>query len=149
MKKSFLISIGLTILLGAFFGKMLYGKYETETVMVDEDVFYLLQYGVYTNLEEAQKEQKKMNPSLLVQEEEKYYLYLGMSLQEKLLQKVKNDYDKENIVTYIKKTPLWNDTFKNHLSQWDVLLKNANTKEEVHSICEVVLADYEETVLTK
>ena len=45
--------------------------------------------------------------------------------------------------------PLWNDTFKNHLSQWDVLLKNANTKEEVHSICEVVLADYEETVLTK
>ena len=122
MKKSFLISILLTILLGAFFGKVLYGRYEVETAMVDDDSLYLLQYGVYTSESEAKKDEEQIKPSLLVREDNKFYLYLGMSLDEKLLEKVKDYYDEEDKVTFIKKVPLSSSTFTNHLSQWDVLL---------------------------
>ncbi len=149
MKKSFFISIILTIFLGAFFGKVLYNHYEEETVMSEGTSFYLLQYGVYSNQEEALREKEKIDASLIVKEDNKFYLYLGMSLQKKFMEKVKNYYDQENIVTYIKEMPLSNTTFTNHLSQWDILLSNANSKEETISICKVVLADYEETVLTQ
>ncbi len=149
MKKSFIISILLTILLGAIFGKVLYNHYEEETVMGEDSSIYLLQYGVYTTEEEANKEHEQITPSIVIKEEDKYYLYLGMSLKKSLLEKVKSYYDQENKVTYIKEEALLNSTFSNHLSQWDILLSNATTKEEVKSVCEVVLADYEETVLMK
>lgn len=149
MKKSFFISIILTIFLGAFFGKILYQRYESETAMTDGNTLYFLQYGIYSNEEEAVKEKEKIEPSLIVREDNKFYLYLGMSLDKTILEKVKNYYDQEDKITYIKALPFSNSTFINHLSQWDVLLKNASNKEEVLSICKVVLADYEETVLTK
>ncbi len=149
MKKSLLISIVLTVFLGSFFGKFLYERYESETVMTEGETLYFLQYGVYSSEEEAKKNQENLEASLLVREDNKFYLYLGISLEKENLDKVQTYYDQEDKTTYIKALTFTDNTFINHLSQWDVLLSNASSKEELLAICKVVLADYEETVLRK
>ncbi len=147
MKKTFFISIIFTVLLGAFFGKFLYERYESETTISLGKTIYFLQYGIYSTIEEAQQE--KLSSSILVREDNKFYLYLGISLQKQNLEKIKSFYDEENKTTCIKATTITDNTFLNHIAQWDVLLSNAKTKEEVLAISKVVLADYEETVLNK
>ncbi len=106
----------VAILLCIVFTKALFSTYQQEQVMTMDGNIYLLQYGSYINEEVMKENIKKLDNYIVVEEDEKYYVYVGAfinldnayKMQEKLKNNniytyIKNDYLDLNIIDKIKK----------------------------------------------
>ncbi len=147
MLKKFLMGVVIAIVLGLVGGNILYKQYEkAQNINVDYNS-YLLQLGIYDSYEEALKKVPKIGNYAIVESDNKYYVYLGISTKKDNAKKVANVFLDEDIDVAIKKTVIDNVEFMSNLEQYDVLLDNANSKEDIMSINEVILSSYEEMVL--
>lgn len=147
MKINFLVSIVCALLLGYLCANFIFSEYkENKTVYGESNTIYFLQYGVYKN-----KDHEKINASkyLEVKEDDKYYIYIGMTTSLENAEKIKNTYKEKGIEIYIKSDYVSNNEFVNELSQYDILLDNSKTEEEMNSVLSTVLSSYEEFVLNK
>lgn len=147
MKINFLISIVCALLLGYLCANFIFSEYkDSQTVYGESGIIYFLQYGVYTN-----KEHEKINASkyLEVKENDKYYIYIGMTTSLENAEKIKRTYKDKGIELYIKSDYVSNKEFVSELSQYDILLDNSKTEEEMNSVLSTVLSSYEEFVLNK
>ena len=147
MLKKFLMGVVIAIVLGLVGGNILYKQYEkAQNINVDYNS-YLLQLGIYDSYEEALKKVPKIGNYAIVESDNKYYVYLGISTKKDNAKKVANVFLDEDIDVAIKKTVIDNVEFMSNLEQYDVLLDNANSKEDIMSINEDILSSYEEMVL--
>ncbi|MDD6223771.1 MAG: hypothetical protein PUB18_02090 [bacterium] len=147
MKINFLISILSAILLGYLCATYIFNEYrDTDLVFQENETIYFLQYGVYTNPELPDIPVSKY---LKVEEEGKYYVYVGMTTSQKNAKKVQDLYQKKGIELYVKQDYVTNPEFITELSQYDILLDSTKTEDEVNSVLSTVLASYEEAVLKK
>ncbi len=148
MKASFIFPIIFSILLGAFFGKLLFSQYETKEVLYEENnVVYALQQGVYQTLDSLEAGSSKITNKVTVLENDRYYVYVGMTKDLDNVKKIQELYKQQGYELYAKKIDIANYEFINTLEQYDILLKNAKKKEEIDAVLKVILASYEETVL--
>ena len=84
---------------------------------------------------------------MVIEKSDKFYVYLGISTEKTNAQKVQDAFLEKNIKVSIKKTVIDNVEFISNLEQFDVLLDNASTNDDIMSINEVILSSYEEMVL--
>ncbi len=141
MKHRFLLSVIAVILLTFILANMVYDRYQN--TYVEDSNFYYLQQGVYTD----QKSIDNIAASYItIQEEDKYYTYLGMTTDREIAEKIKKMYEKEGIPVYIKGGKTSNQEFLTELEQYDVLLKATEDYQETKTILETILSTYEETV---
>ena len=89
---------------------------------------------------------KRIDPKIVVEEQDKYYVYVGITKNQKNADKIKELYEKKGYDIYEKKIPISNEEFKNNLEQFDLLLDKTTKEEELISINEVILANYEQTL---
>ena len=75
---------------------------------------------------------------------DKYYVYLGITKNLKVAEKLKQFYENQGYQVYIKEVELKNEEFYNNVTQFDLLLNNDISESEMLTIEEVVLANYEE-----
>jgi len=142
MKINFLIPIICIILLAILVADIVYQKY-LETNMSYEGNVYFLQQGVYTD----ESNIKGISANYItVEEENKYYTYLGMTMDKTLAEKIKSIYNEKGIPVYIKSVNITNQEFLNELGQYDILLKNTNEFSQIENILETILSTYEETL---
>lgn len=147
MKINLLISILSAILLGYLCATFIFQEYrDASSVFQDASSIYFLQYGVYTNPELPEIKASKY---LKVEEEGKYYVYVGMTTSQDNAKKVQDIYKEKGIELYVKQNYVTNQEFVTVLSQYDILLDSTKTEEEVNSVLSTVLASYEEAVLKK
>ena len=147
MKINFLISIVCALLLGYLCANFIFSEYkDSQTVYGESGTIYFLQYGVYTNKEHEKKNASKY---LEVKENDKYYIYIGMTTSLENAEKIKKTYKDKGIELYIKSDYVSNKEFVSELSQYDILLDNSKTEEEMNSVLSTVLSSYEEFVLNK
>ena len=85
---------------------------------------------------------------MVVEKDNKFYVYLGVSSKKNNAEKVADVFSKEDIDVSIKKTVIDDIEFISNLEQFDILLDNASSSEDIKSINEVILSSYEEMVLT-
>lgn len=97
------------ILIGVIFSNLLISSYQEEMVMKSEGNIYLLQYGVYTTKEVLSENIKNLRDYIVYEENNKYYVYLGIFVNYENAYKVSEILKNNDIYTYIKSDYL-NDT---------------------------------------
>ena len=147
MNKKFLLGVIIAILLGLFLGTTFYKQYEKEQHLDNEYNSYLLQLGVYNSKEEMNKKVKNIDSYMVIERNNKYYVYLGISTKKKNAEKLKEAFNEQNIDVSIKKSVINNIEFMSNLEQFDILLDNATNNEDIMKVNEVILSSYEEMVM--
>lgn len=134
--------------LGALFGNLLYknGQQRLSSVFNEGTTYYFLQEGAYNSKEIMEENTKKLDRKVVDINDDKYYVYLGITQSEENATKIKSFYEEDGYQIYIKEVKLANEEFYNNVTQFDLLIKNTEKKEEVLAIEEVVLANYEEII---
>lgn len=147
MKKTFLLSI-FFITLGTILGIFLRNSYKDNLLGAfgEGKIYYFLQEGVYSNKDIMTENTKDLNIKLVNEENGKYYVYLGITRDEENVKKIKEIYNTKGYQLYVKEINLSNEEFYNNVTQFDLLIKNTTKEEEILTIEEVVLANYEEII---
>ena len=149
MTKSFFVTMIVAILLGSILGNFLFEQYKLESSEVVKEVnsLYFIMEGSYSSLEQAYNATKDIDVKLITKEDANYIVYLSITKDSNNLEKLEKLYKDLNINTTIKTMSVSNKEFLATLEQMDLLINNTKDNEEILSINEVVLANYQEFVL--
>ena len=145
MNKKFLFSLVVAIALGTVVGRYFYNETSAKTVFGEDELIFL-QQGVYTDKKNMEENIKRIDPKVVVKEQDKYYVYVGITKSKKNAEKIKQVYEKKGYDIYEKMMQNESSEFKSNLEQFDLLLTKTTKEEELMSINEVVLANYEQTL---
>lgn len=151
MKKTLKISI-LSIVLGALVGIVLNNNYKeklSNSFLNDGKTYYFIQEGVYSSTSSMQENTKDLLVKTVDSKNDKQYVYLGITRDEKNAKKLKEIYENKGYKIYIKEQNLSNEEFYNNVTQFDILIGSTNKETEILTIEEVVLANYEELIKRK
>ncbi len=151
MKKTLKISI-LSIVLGALVGIVLNNNYKeklSNSFLNDGKTYYFIQEGVYSSISSMQENTKDLLVKTVDSKNDKQYVYLGITRDEKNAKKLKEIYENKGYKIYIKEQNLSNEEFYNNVTQFDILIGSTNKETEILTIEEVVLANYEELIKGK
>lgn len=147
MNKKIILSVVFTMLLGIATAKVVYSKTISSYDKKSNNTVYFLQLGVYTNKNSMQLDTKSIENKIVIQENDKYYVYVGISKSKKNLEKVSKLYKNDGYSLYIKEMSVLNNEFLVNLEQFDKLIESAKTNEEINTINMVILSSYEEMVI--
>lgn len=144
MFKKIVFTLLFSILLGSIAGKFLYSKFSTEVLAFNEGYkLIFLRQGVYTDKKVMDENTKRLDPKLVIQEDDKYYVYVGITSNEKIAERLKKIYSDMDIDVYEKDVYVDDDTFVNNVTQFDSIILSSN-EEEILTVEEVILSNYEE-----
>jgi len=147
MDKKFLLGIVFSLLLGLFVGNVFYYKYQKDNNLYNEYNSYMLQFGIFNTKDELNKSVSNISNYMLIEKNNKYYVYLGVSTKKDNAKKLQEVFNDNNIEVSIKKTIIDNVEFISNLEQFDILLESATNDDDLLSINEVIISSYEEMVL--
>ena len=148
MKKTMVLAV-VFVVLGAICGNYLYEKApESISVFRENDTYYFLQEGAYSSKKIMQENVKDLTNKLTTFEDNKYYVYVGITKNKKNALKIQKIYEDMGYQIYIKEVVLDNEEFANNVTQFDLLVNESESSEDVLTVEEVVLGIYEEIIGT-
>ena len=143
MKKKNVVLFLVVIVFGFILGEVVYSEYKRN---LDQSVYnaYLIKIGSF-------KDDYEVDPSnyLVLKENGLYNVYAGITTKLTNATKIKNIYDSENVKSVIIPTIINNVEFINNLEQYDLLLSEVDNKDNILSINDVIISNYEELILEK
>ena len=143
MKFKYYAPIILAVILGYLCASYALDEYNMNYKDIPNNIYYL-QIGAYTNKDNIEKDLPNIKNKLIVKEEDKYYVYVGITSDYENALKIRDLYKEKNVNLYIKDGYINNKDFILELEQYDILIKNSKTYEEVNSILKTILATLEE-----
>ena len=133
----------MAIIIGFILGVVIYSDYKRG---LDDSNYnaYLIQIGSF-------KDDIEVDTSkyLVLEEDGIYNVYAGITTKLSNATKIKELYDKENIYSIIKPTVINNVEFMSNLKQYDLLLSEIDNDDNIISINDVIISNYEELILGK
>lgn len=150
MQKKFFFSIVIAIICGAFLGNLVFQRFQSEEreVFKENNTTYFILEGVYENRSLAENAASKVDTKIIVKEDANYYVYLAITQNEKNKDRLLKIYQDKNIEVSVKEMVIEDSFFLTTLEQMDGLMEKATTNEEIMTINKVVLANYEELILS-
>ena len=137
-----IIFVGIGFLIGQFlFGE----KIELIKKLQRGDTYYFLEEGVYSNYDNIQNSITEYR-KIIENKNNKYHVYIGITRDKNVLEKLKQIYKKDNINVSVKEINLYSQEFKNNVEQFDLLIKQTKDNSQILTIEEVVIANYEEII---
>lgn len=148
MKNKIVFSV-LFLVTGLVVGNNLYSKIDPSVLSTfkESNEFFLLQEGIYNDKESMQNQTRDINPKVYEIKDDKYYVYVGITSNKDIAEKLKEIYKKNNIDVYIKNIKIKDKDFINNLNQFDILIESTNNPNEVLTIEEVVLSGFNNKIL--
>lgn len=148
MKKNFLIPLVVSIVLGFISAQIVYSTYRKN---LEDSKYnaYLIQIGSYTNEESISSIYSDDFKYLVMKEDNMYNVYAGITTDLINANKIKNIYEKKDLEISIKPTVIDNIEFISNLEQYDILISEVDSDDNIISISDVILSSYEEMVLGK
>ena len=133
----------ISIVIGFILGVVIYSDYKKG---LDSSLYnaYLIQIGSFNDDNEVDTKDY-----LVLREEGVYNVYAGVTTKLSNATKIKEIYDKENVYSVIKPTIINNVEFMNNLRQYDLLLSEVDNEDNILSINDVIISNYEELILGK
>ena len=129
------------ILLGIIFAGFLILKYKNKDIdVLSTETVYLLRIGAYQNYENVVKVTKTLPSYVIIEEDGKTKIIVGITKDNNNLEKLKKNY--ENI--YIREEQIDNKEFLDYLTKYDYLLNETNNYETIEQINHKILNKYSE-----
>lgn len=151
MIKKYIVPVILALLTGLVLGRFVLNQYEFEGKIVSSigtaKQAYFIQQGVYSSKESMESNLTDFPYYIYMNEDDKYYVYIGITFLEENMNKIKGYYEEKGYITYVKQININNDAFITVLEQYDALLKESSDSEVIGTVCSQVLNKYEELVL--
>ena len=151
MVKKYVVSLVVAILVGFVLGKFMLNQYDFNGKIIpainSNKNAYFIQQGVYSSKESMEKNTAKFPYYIYVLDNDKYYVYIGITFLEENMNKIKGYYKEKGYNTYVKEISISNDNFITVLEQYDILLSEGSDLQVIETICSQVLNKYEELVL--
>lgn len=145
MKKIIIKGI-LLVAIGFFIGQFLFGeKIELIKKLQKGDTYYFLEEGIYSNYNNIQNNINAYR-KIIENKNNKYHVYIGITRDKKVLEKLKKIYKEDNINVSVKEINLYSQEFKNNVEQFDLLIKQTKDNSQILTIEEVVIANYQEII---
>lgn len=134
---------------GLVVGNNLYNKVDLSTIQVfnEKNNYYLLQEGVYSNKETMQSETRDLNPKVYEEKNGKYYVYVGITGSKDNAEKIENIYKESGFNIKINEINIKDEEFISNIKQLDILIENTNNQDEILTIEEVVLSNFNKKIL--
>ena len=118
MKKNFWIPLTIAIILGFISAQIVYSTYRNNLSSSSYNA-YLLQIASFENVDSISSDMKDNADYLIVNENNMYNVYVGITTDLSNANKIKNIYEKKDIEVYIKPTVINNIEFVSNLEQYD------------------------------
>ena len=133
---------------GLVVGNNLYNKVDLSSIQVfnEKDNYYLLQEGIYSTKEAMQSETRDLT-KVYEEKNGKYYVYVGITSNKDNAEKIENIYKDLGFNIKINEINLTDEEFINNMKQLDILIDNTNNQDEILTIEEVVLSNFNKKVL--
>ena len=94
----------------------------------------------------AVSHKSKITQKVISQNKEYYYVYIGITKNIDIAEKIKKLYEDKGYKIKIKEMRLKNEEFSHNVSQFDILLKEAKTFDEVLTIEKIILSNYDDLI---
>lgn len=132
-----LVTSGIGLLLSYY----MFMQYDVEEAMSNVETVYLLETGIYSNVDEM-KNNTKFTYYIYSEEVDGIHTYVAITKDNK--DKLINYYQNQNIIVTPKEITITNKTFLETLKQYDDLLKTTEETKIIENIIYQVLSKYEE-----
>lgn len=146
MKLKIIFPITLSIFIGILCGRTVFSQYRgnIQEVVVNTEPIYLLQQGVYSSVESMEENTMSLSDYLYVKQDDKYYVYLGITGNKELADKLKNNYS--NVDIYVKENNISNQGLILKIRENDKTIQEESDKKNLLSLSKKSLEIYEETM---
>ena len=149
MKKIILKGI-IFIIVGFIIGELIFSdRIETLQRFNKKEIYYFLQEGVYKDKNILNNNLSEVSNKLIDYQDNKYYVYVGITKDIEIANRLKNIYEKEGINVYLKEKYIRSEEFSTNVDQFDLLIRETKDNDQVLTIEEVILANYEEIIKKK
>ena len=147
--KKFFITVFFAIMIGVLYGKVIFNQYdkELEEVFSENENIYILQQGVYSSLDNVEKNTTKIDYFIIERDDKYYRVYIGITKDKDNINKIREIYTKDGNDIYVREVNNNNMAFLEVLGQYDLLLEKSIEKNQILQIQKQVLAKYEELVI--
>ena len=115
-------------------------------VSSNAETLYYVERGIYSDLENMENNMKDFTDYIYNTENNQYHTYIGITTNKENALKIQNYYKNLGYDTNLVEKITDNKEFINILRQYDELLNKTDDSESIKTICNQVLAKYEEMV---
>jgi predicted small secreted protein len=147
--KKFILPIFAAILIGVIIGKYLFSQYEgkIDAALKNDETIYVLQQGVYSNLDNAKNAAGKLNYYVIDKDDKYYRIYVAITYNQNNVSKLEEYYVSKGNDIYVRELKTDNPEFLDLLKQYDLLLESSSGDNELLQIEKQILTNYEELIL--
>lgn len=110
------------------------------------EAYYFIQEGVYSDKEILENNLNKIGQKIIDYKNDKFYVYVGITKDKDVANKLQKIYEKKGFHIIQKEKYLENEEFSNNVTQFDLLINATKSTDEILTIEEVVLANYDELI---
>ena len=143
MKKAIKKGIGY-ILLGFIIGKIIFERSVFKNYMTQNN-YYFLQEGIY-NENTLEKSMSDIDTKMILQDQNNYYVYVGITKSKEVAKKIIKIYQLKGKEVMMEVKSLPKTSFDYSIREYDKLLQSTNNSDEMLTIEEVVLANYQKVL---
>lgn len=151
MKKyllTIIISLLIGFLLSNFFLKQ-YDDYKGITVYKEGTSLYFIEYGIFNDYNEMEANTINLENYIYEINHNKYHVYIGITKNKEVLDKINNYYKNLGYNTTIKEFNITNDKFISAIENNDTVLLQTNDNVVIGEVVSQGLATYEEVVINE
>ena len=144
MKKTIKLAF-LFVIIGFIIGDYIFTEQkEIINSLSNKETLYFLEEGVYLNKNNLQANIKNLEEKVIENTNSKYYVYVGITRDKEVATKLKKIYKSLGYEIKEKEKSIHHEDFITNVEQFDILLKDTNDTEQILTIEEIVLSNYEE-----
>ena len=107
----------------------MFTTYKTSSAMSIDGNIYILQYGSYISKDVMEENTKKLDNYLMIEEDDKYYVYLSVFTNKENALKMQKNYEKQNIYTYLKNDYISDEKLIERIKKMEEDVKDFDIKE--------------------
>ena len=147
--KKYLFPVTISLLIGISMAYFIIKQYEGTPILAvssNAETLYYVERGIYSDLENMENNMKDFTDYIYNTENNQYHTYIGITTNKENALKIQNYYKNLGYDTNLVEKITDNKEFINILKQYDELLNKTDDSESIKTICNQVLAKYEEMV---
>ena len=143
MRKNIIIVISFGVLIGYWFGQLIFNNYTGSEYIDENGNIYYIQYGVYNSNEAALLNASNLDNYVIKELDDKYYIYLGVTTSLDTALKIQDIYTKKYIYTYIRADYVNNSETLEKLKKYDELINEKESQDEIEAVVKEIFQSEE------